>query len=191
MINLLPPKEKEELISQQKKKLAIILWSAFLIAIICLILVLLSVKFYILGKSISQKFILEQVQDRHQTSDFLTYKDLLQNYNKKLIQLRSFYEKETEFSSALKNILEVKRPEGVYFTELFLNKKEDNGKIEAKIYGTSDTRENLLIFKKNFEERPGVPPGSYPEIKNYNFSPESWIYPKSISFYLTFEINGN
>lgn len=187
MINLLPIKEREELILAQNKKIAIILGFAILIISICLILILLSIKFYILGESVSQKFILEQAENKYQTSDFLTYKGLLQGYNKNFIQLKSFYKDKVQFNAALKNILEVERPEGVYFTDLFLTRSEDTNKIEAKLFGISNTRDNLLLFKKNLEERPK----GYPEIKNPNFSSESWINSKDISFYLTFEANGN
>lgn len=183
MINLLPTKEKEELALDRNKKLVIILGSALLIASICLILVLLSVKFYILGEAISQKFILEQAENKYQTPDFLIYKGLLESYNKNLVQLKSFYKDKTQFGAALKNILEVNRPENLYFTDLSLAKKENTNKIEVKLFGTSDTRDNLLLFKKNIEESK--------KIQNPNFSPESWISSKDINFYLTFEIYGN
>lgn len=181
MINLLPTKEKGELILEKEKKLAIILGSAVLIAIIFMALVLLSVKFYILGGVVSQKFALEQTEIRYKTEDFILYKTLLENYNKRFVKLESFYKDRTEFAPALKAVLDVKLSAGVYFTELSLKRKSD-GKIEAKLYGISDIRNNLLIFKQNIE--------SAKAIKNPNFSPESWINSKNINFYLTFEIDG-
>jgi len=183
MINLLPTKEKEELILERNKKLAIILGSALLIALVCLILVLLSVKFYILGQAVSQKFTLEQAENKYQTPDFLIYKGLLEDYNKNFAQLRSFYKNKIQFSAVLENILEVERPEGVYFTDLSLARSEDSNKVEAKLSGISDTRDNLLLFKKNIEESK--------VIKNQSFSSESWINSKDVNFYLTFEVNGN
>ncbi len=181
MINLLPTKEKEELILKENKKLAIILGSAFFIVAICLLLVLLAVKFYILGEVVSQKFILEQSESRYKTEDFLLYKTLLENYNKRFVKLESFYKDRTEFVPALKAVLDIKLPAGVYFTELSL-KKQSSGDIEARLYGISNTRENLLAFKQNVEAAKAI--------KNPSFSPESWINSQNINFYLTFEING-
>jgi len=183
MINLLPAEEKEGLILERSKKLVVILGFAVLIALISLILVLLSVKFYILGEAVSQKFILEQAQSRYQTPDFLAYNSLLQGYNKNIAQIESFSKSKVQFNKAIKNILEAKRPAGVNFLDLSLVKAKNPGKIEVKLFGTADTRDNLILFKKNLE--------GLESIHSPGFSPESWINPKDVSFYLTFEVNGN
>jgi len=183
MINLLPIEEKERLALDRIKKLVVILGFAILAAVISLILVLLSVKFYILGEAVSQKFILEQAKNRYQTPDFLVYNSLLQGYNKDIVQIESFNKNKVQFSSAIRNILEAKRPAGVSFLDISLAKAKNFGKIEAKLFGASDTRDNLLLFKKSLEESASI--------QSPNFSPESWISPKDINFYLTFEVNGN
>lgn len=183
MINLLPPEEKEKLLLEQIKKLIIILGSAALIILVCLILILSSIKFYILAEVNSQKIILEQAEKKYQTPDLSTVENLVQKYNKTLLQLKSFYKEETYFSKALKTISEIQRPEGVYLTNLSLNRKENPAKIEVTVSGISDTRENLLLFKKNVEEEE--------KIKNSYFSPQSWISPKDVNFSLTFEIFNN
>ncbi len=180
MINLLPPEEKEGLRLQQVKKLVAILGSAVVVIIICLILILFSINYYILGEIISQKFSLEQAENRYKTSDFLKYKNILQNYNKGAAQLKSFYKEGMGISSALENILAVEKPVGIYFSNLSINMRENNDKIIVNISGASDTRDSLLVFKKNLEGKG--------EIKNINFSPESWINPSNINFYLTFEV---
>ncbi len=182
MINLLPVKEKEEFILRQNKKLTIVLGTAFLIASVCLILVLLSIKFYVLGEVVSQKFILDQTEKKYQTADFLVYKGLLDGYSKSLIQIKSFYKDKIQLNAALRDILDVNMPEGVYFINLSMARSEDS-KVIAKISGISDTRDNLLLFRKNLENSE--------KIKSPNFSPESWINSKNINFYLTLEINGN
>ena len=182
MINLLPPKEKEERSLEQLKKLEIILETAALIAATCLILVLLAVNFYILGESVSRKFILEQAENQYKTPDFLKYKNILQIYNKNIAQVDSFYKNEVPFGAAIKKIMKIERPAGVYFSSLSLSRNESAKKIEASISGNSDTRDNLIIFKGNVEKEK--------DVRNSNFSPESWINPNYINFNLTFEIDG-
>ena len=182
MINLLPPEEKQELHLQQVKKLIVTLGTAIMVIVICLILVLFSVNYYVLGRAISQKAILDQAASQYETAEFLKYKDILQNYNKTIARLNSFYAGETEISPVLENILGIERPKGVYFSNISLSKKADN-KLQANISGTSDTRDNLLVFQKNIEEKKSI--------GNFSFSPESWINSTDINFYLTLEIVEN
>lgn len=180
MINLLPPEEKIKLLLEKRKKLIIILGMIVLIPLFCLILILLSVKFYILGEVDSKKIILEQAEKEYQTPAFLTFKDIIQKNNKILVELESFYKKETYFSKALKIISNITRPKNLYLTNMSLDKNE-NYKIKVAASGFSKTREDLLIFQKNINE--------IKEIKNVNFSPESWFNSQDVRFYLTFEIN--
>lgn len=182
MTNLLPPKEIEKLSLEQNKRLVIVLGSIVLIFLICLILVLSSINFYISGETNYQKYLLEQTEKQYQGTDFLDFKNVIQKYNKILIQLKVFYGEKIYFNDILKTISGIEKPEGLYLTDLSLNRGETN-KIKVIVAGFSDTRENLLIFKKNIE-REG-------KIKNPNFSSESWVNPKNINFYLTFEVSEN
>jgi len=186
MINLLPSEEKQKLLLEKKKKLIIIFGIVFLVGLICLILILLSIKFYILADTDYQKSILAQEQKSYQTTDFVNLNNTVKKYNIILAQLDSFYKKEIYFNQALDVITSVKTPKGLYLKNFSLNRNA-NGTIQASVSGVSDTRENLLIFKKNIEE------GSegYPNIKNPSFSNESWISPKNVKFSVTFEIGQN
>jgi len=179
MINLLPPEKKEALFLEKSRKLIIILGIAVLVPLICLTLFLLSIRFYILSELKSQQIILEQTKERYQTPDFLTFNEIIQRNNKILIQLQSFYKKETYFSKTLKTISDIDRPKNLYFTDLSLTKSE-NQNIKVTASGFSSSREDLLIFQKNI--------GNVREIENSYFSPESWINPENTKFYLTFEI---
>lgn len=183
MTNLLPPEEKNELFLKNKKRLVVILGITALVSLVCFILILLSVNFYILTKIVSQKNILEQTEEKYKTTVFLNFKDAIQKYNNVLVQLNSFYEKEIYFSQILKIISNIQRPEGLYLSDLSLNRDSENKKIKVVTSGFSGSREDLLIFKKNIEENK--------EIKNPYFSPESWTNPQNVKFYLTFEIYKN
>ncbi len=182
MINLLPPKEKTELLLEQKKRLIIILGGIVLISLICLILVFLSIKFYLIGAVESQKIILEQVEKKQKMPDFSFFINIIKNYNELLKNIASFQEKEIYFNKALKTISQIPKPERLYLTNMSLEKDENNNRIKIAADGVSDTRENLLVFEKNLKEA---------KIKNLYFSPKSWISAENVIFSLTFEVSPN
>jgi len=180
MINLLPLEEKQKSLLRKKERLAIVLGIVVLVFLICLALILLSIKFYILTETDYQKNILEQNKQKIQSSDFINYSDIIQKYNGVLSQLDSFYKKEIYFNQALSIITDVPSPKGLTLTNFSLS-RDRNGMIQAGVSGISDTRDDLLIFQKNIEEDN--------EIKNSYFSSESWISAKNVDFSLTFEIS--
>lgn len=182
MINLLPLEEKQKLSLKNKEKLTVVLGIVVLVSLVCFALVLLSIKFYILAKTDYQKNILEQEEKKYQTPDFMGFSDNIQKYNATLTQLNSFYKKEIYFNQAFKIIIDIPSPKDLYLTSFSLNRNE-NGIVLANVSGVSNTRENLLIFRKNIE--------MVKEIINPYFSPGSWASPENVSFSLTFEINQN
>lgn len=183
MTNLLPPEERGELILKNRERLAIVLGLIVLIFLVCLILILLSIRFYILTNVISQKNILNQVENNYKTPEFIKFKDTIQKHNNNIIRINSFYEEEIYFSPILKIISNIPHPDGVYLTELSLNRDNENKKLDITVSGFSNFRENLLVFKKNIEENK--------EIKEPYFSPESWTNPQGVRFYLAFKIYQN
>ena len=182
MINLLPSKEKEGLLLEKREKLIMIGEAVFAIFLICLILVLLSIKFYILAETDYQKNILSQAQQENQSPDLVNLNNTIKKYNTELAQLGSFYKTEVYFSQALNIITGVSAPGGLYFTSFSLN-RDKNGMIQAEISGVSDTRDELLGFRQNIEQDK--------RIKNSSFSPESWTSAKNVNFSLTLEIDQN
>ncbi len=182
MINLLPPEEKHKLMSKKKERLTTILGIVFLIFLICLTLVLLSIKFYILTATDYQKDTLRENEQKSQAADFMNFKNIIQKYNSTLVQLDSFYKKEIYFSQALKTITAVPKPAGLDLLNFSLS-RDISGKIKVSVSGFSDTRNDLLVFKTNIEENQ--------KIKNFYFSPDSWINPENANFSLTFEIDQN
>ncbi len=179
MINLLPPNEEKELCREKRKKLIIILGSILLVSLLCLILILLSIKSYIWGEVELQKIILEQTRKEYEASDFPVLEETLRKYNKILLELGSFYDKQIYLTEILGKISNIQRPDGLYLTNLSLNREEDD-KITAAISGFSETRDNLSLFKENLEKEK--------DFINPYFSPSSWIKPTDVDFYLTFEI---
>ncbi len=179
MINLLPSEIKKELFLEKKKNLIIILGITMLVPLISLVLILLSVRFYILGEVSSQKNILQEAKKKYQTPDFLSFTNIIQKNNKIFARLESFYKNEIYVNRVLKIISGLKYPNNLYLTDLSLTRSYK--KIEIVASGFSSSRDNLLVFQKSIEENK--------EIKNAYFSPESWVDPQNVKFYLTFEIS--
>jgi len=182
MINLLPPEEKQRLFVQKKEKLAIVLGIVMLVFLVCLILFLLAIKFYLLSQNDYQNNVLAQNEQKIQASDSSNLSSTVKRYNIILSQLDLFYKKEVYFSQVLKNITEVPGPKGVYLTKFSLARGE-NGAVKVIVSGVSSTRNDLLLFKSNIE--------ADKKIKNPYFAPESWVSPKDADFSLTFTVDQN
>ena len=178
MTNIFPPKEKQSLRLEQTKNLVIILGFVAIVSLICLIFILLSVKYYILSNVDRQKLIFQEVAKQHQSANFIEFKNVIVRYNKILPETVSFYKNEVYSSDILSVISGVERPEGLYFNKIYIDRDAPGNKTKISIFGFSDTRENLLLFQKKMQEAP--------KIKNIYFAPESWINPKDINFSFTF-----
>jgi len=187
MINLLPAEEKQKLHEGKKKRMAIILGIVVLVGLVCMTLILLSIEFYILAETDSQKNNLKQAEQEYKTTDFTNINSVIKNYNTTLAQLDSFYKKEVYFNQVLKTVTGISSPKGVRLVNFSLNRDEKTGVVRVSVSGVGDTRDNLLIFKKSVEDGSS---GNL-KIKNPYFSPESWISPKNVNFSLTLEVMRN
>lgn len=180
MLNLLPNFEKRLLAQERRKRLFIVLFSEFLVFLVCMVLVLLAIVFYGLTEVTSQNFLLEQAKNESQSSEFLYFENVMQDYNQKLVLVDSFYKNKKSLLGALNALLSAERPAGLYFSKFSLQADNQTGNIKVVITGASNTRENLIIFKNNIEAES--------KIKNIVFSPDSWIRQKDIIFNLTLNI---
>lgn len=176
MINLLPPEEKKKLFYKKLEKLVIIWGEILLIFLVCLILVLFSIKTYIVGQVESKIIILDQIKEGYENSNTQNLQQTIKNYNEKLSQIKNFYENQTHFAESIEEIAKIKPPE-IYFTILSL-KMSGNG-IIFSISGFSETRTSLVLFRENLESKPGI--------ENINFSPLSWVKTADIDFQVTFD----
>lgn len=181
MINLLPPEQKKALFLERNKKLIIVIGNMTLISLVCFVLVLFALKFYILEYVSYKKTELENTAKRYQTPELTYYKSLIQKYNSSLIKVENFYKTASSVSEVLKTISGIERPEGLYLTNLAVEKLKDETGFKVTAAGKSKTRDDLLTFKNNIE---------YNEmIANAYFPPEDWVKPRDITFYFNFEIN--
>ncbi|OGZ69502.1 MAG: hypothetical protein A3D44_03745 [Candidatus Staskawiczbacteria bacterium RIFCSPHIGHO2_02_FULL_42_22] len=179
MINLLPPGEKQKLITETNQKVIIILGLVALVPLVCVMLVLLSLNFYLLGEINSKNIILAQAQKTYQTPDFLMVTNEMKKKNATMIWLSSFYNKEMNMSDVLQQVSGFAFPEEVYLTNLSIIRQDDEI-LKISATGFSQSRDDLLVFQKKIQE--------HPAIKELSFSPESWVNAQNATFQLTFQV---
>jgi|SRR3990167_4142097 len=181
MINLLPQKERDVIYSKQVEKLINVLGMTILIGLVCLVLILLSVKLYISGQTSLQKFELEGAQKIIQSPNSLNLQNTVLKYNDALSRASSFYVDQVYMSQILDILSGITRPEGLYFTGISLDATQKNKEsVGIIVSGISDTRDGLTIFKKNIEEEKKIGAAYFP--------PESWVKSQNINFNVTLEI---
>lgn len=181
MINLLPPVEKEELLSEKKKKITIILWLLVLFFLLCLILTLFSVKIYLQIQAESQKTLLDESREEFGQSGIQDFREEINSINLTLTKLDSFYQQKTYFSEILGRISGI-LPQGIYltnFSAVFTTEKEEN--IEISLSGFSPTADSLFEFKGNLEKEN--------DFKDIYFPPSNWVKLIDINFLVTFKIS--
>ncbi len=178
MINLLPPKEKEEILEEKKWKLISILGILFLFFLICLFLILFLINIFISSQLKVQEIFLNQEEKNFQKSEFQVLEEEIITSNQTLLNLNSFYQNQMNFTGILKNISET-FPDDIYFT--ILNFESLEGKIS--LAGFAPTRESLLELKKNLEEKE-----FFEEIY---FPSSNWVKPIDINFSLSFKIKND
>jgi len=181
-MNLLPPKEKQILALNQTNKLITILGIVVLISLLYLILILLSIKLYVLSDVKIQQNILTLAQQENEKVNYENLNDSVKKYNSLLSQLDEYYKKELYFSKVLSTTTEIPKPSGLFLNNYSLS-RNPAGAIDVAVTGTSDTRDNLILFRKSIEENINI--------KNPVFSPESWINSTKVDFSLTFSIKKN
>jgi Tfp pilus assembly protein PilN len=183
MINLLPSQYKQELKREEGWKLILILEILILIFLICLTLILFSVKISISGQLEAQKILLGQEEKKFNESQIQNLEDKIITSSRTFVQLNSFYQSQAGLTEILEKISET-LPSSVYLTTLNFNllTGSEEEKYLAQIYllGYSPTREILLEFKKNLEKEQ-----TFGEIY---FPSSNWVRPADIDFSVNFKI---
>jgi len=179
-INLLPQKEKELLLKEEKFKIILILGISLIAALISFSLILLSIKIYLLGEIEIQKILLLQKE-----TESLPVKEIegkISSHNLILSQLRSFYQNNFSLSETLEDIFQT-LPQEIYLTNLNVSLTTLKGErlLEVSLSGFSPDRETLLEFKKNLESRESF--------RDIYFPPSSWIKAQNINFSVDFKIS--
>ena len=181
MLNLLPQKEKEELIQEESFKLVLVLGILILIFLICLSLILFSIGISIGGQLAIEKALLSQKET--EISHLQELGKEIKNLNLTFSKLDSFYQKNPNFVKILEITSKTLLP-GTYLTSFNFNPL---AKTEAEKYlgevilnGYSPTREILLEFKKNLEQEE--------LFQEVYFPSTNWVEPTDINFTVNFKL---
>ena len=179
MLNLLPQKEKEELIQEESFKLVLVLGILILIFLICLSLILFSIGISIGGQLAIEKALLSQKET--EISHLRDLEKEIKNLNLTFSKLNSFYQKNPNFVKILE-ITSKTLPPGTYLTSFNFNLPAKDKKYlgEVILNGYSPTREILLEFKKNLEQEE--------LFQEVYFPPANWVEPTDINFTVNFKI---
>lgn len=186
MINLLSPKEKQVLLLEKKKRLATILWFLIFFFLVCLILVLFSLKIYLQNQVKFQKTLLLESEREYEQSGIQDLREKINSANLFLTKINSFYQKKIYFSKILEKISKTP-PRGLYFTSLSIvfcppekETEKEKSTLKISLSGFSPTREILFDFKKKLEKEENFKEVDFPRV--------SWVKPTNIDFSITFEI---
>lgn len=179
MLNLLPQKEKEELIQEESFKLVLVLGILILIFLICLSLILFSIGISIGGQLAIEKALLSQKET--EISHLRDLEKEIKNLNLTFSKLNSFYQKNPNFVKILEITSKTLLP-GTYLTSFNFNPLAKDKKYlgEVILNGYSPTREILLEFKKNLEQEE--------LFQEVYFPPANWVEPTDINFTVNFKI---
>lgn len=182
MINLLPPKQKEEILDEKKFRIILILEILVLAFLISLFLMMLSVKIYITGQAASQKILADLEKEQFEKSEIKDFEKEINSLNQEILRLNSFYQNQYRWSDLLENLSAVV-PQGGYLNTISLNPlpKEEEKLAEVSLSGFSPTREALSDFKKRLETN------SY--FKEVSFPASNWVKSKDIDFSATLKVD--
>lgn len=174
MINLLPPKYKEDLRSEENLNLVFILEIFFLAFFLSLALVLFSIKIHIAGVIETQKIFFES--KNKEFSQVKLVESEINSINKELSNLDSFYKEQFDLTDFLERISAL-LPPGLYLNS-FSYQKEGH---QINLSGFSSTVETLLDFKNNLEKQS--------DFKEVNFPTAVWLESVNIDFNTSLKIN--
>lgn len=181
MINLLPPEQKIELLTEQKFKLVLILEVLVLLFLVSIVLILFSITLYVSGLIESQVILADLEQEQYEKSQIRDMEKKIELINKIFSDLSSFYQKQDSVTHLLEKISK-SIPSEIDLNNFQLTPapsgKEKEYTFRISFSGSAPNREILYQLKKNLEAEEGF--------KEIYLAISSWIEPAD--FNLTFEV---
>lgn len=174
MTNLLPPKYKKELKTEENLTLVFILEILFLVFLISFALVLFTIKTGVASSVEIQKILFGSKNSEF--NQIRSAEESLNSINKELSGLDFFYKNRFDLSDFLERISAL-IPQGMYLNS-FSYQKEGQ---KIALSGFSPTVELLLEFKDNLEKQN--------DFKNISFPTATWLELSSIDFNVNFKIS--
>jgi hypothetical protein len=162
----------------------LILGGAAIFLTVCLILILMSLNFYLLGNLVYEKESLQSLEKQYQTDEFVTQRDFLRRYGLVLRAANHFYQHTLFASDILAFAASIQQPAQVAVTDINIERISDKAAFKVMVNGTSQTREALLNFKQILEVSTEQNSGT---ITHIDFPAENWIKPTNIRFRFSYE----
>jgi Tfp pilus assembly protein PilN len=171
MINFLPPKQKEELLKEERFKLVLILGIIVFANLISFLLILFSIKIFLASQLEIQKIFMADREKELKASQVEELEKKIEGYNLNFSKLSSFYRSQIKFPDILEKISK-NLPAEAYLTSFnFASNK-------ISLSGFCPDRERLLEFKDNLEEEESF--------KEIYFPPQNWVEKTDINFSVNF-----
>ena len=173
MINLLPPRYKEEIRKEANWRMFLILGLLAFLFLLSFFFIIFFVKMYISGQAEIQDIYLQDEREEFERGGMQELEEEIKIINRELFQINSFYQeqpKPSDFLQSLKRNL----PPGSYLTSLSFKYLSPEEGIEVTLGGFTPSREALRRLKENLEENMEVYEMNFTEDINYrnpdNFS---------------------
>lgn len=163
----------------------VILWVVIcLFALFAFSLILLSIKFYMIGMVGTQEILVSLEEENFAGSQAQDLANEVSGINEELGRLEFFYKNQMSFSNALSLVIRA-MPDQTRLNTVYLSiqSEDDKQKFKSSLTGFSSDRETLFFLKRNLENEP-----SFAEI---DFPPSNWVRPTDINFSVNFNVNGH
>ena len=184
MINLLPPVYKKELLKEDHCKIINILGMFILLFLVCLSLILFSIKIYIDGQLAIEKNIVEEYQKDVRFSEIEKTEKEVETINKKILEINSFYKNQSSIIKVLEEISQT-FPREIYLTDFSLSLSEEKGcRFLIALSGFSPTTDILYQFRDNLEAKKEL----FKDNQIPSFPPSYSIQRENIDFDLNMKI---
>jgi len=173
MINLLPPIEKEKRTQEKILKLVWILGILIVASMLCFVLILLSIKFYIADQIISQDTFIEM--ERQKNSQVQVLQKKINSVNISLLKLNNFYQNQFAVSA---------------FLEQFSSLIQSNMYLENFSYQSEGSRIILSGFAFNIDQAHKFREAlrEQENFKETDFTIPDWLQQKGVNFRASFNL---
>lgn len=176
MINLLPPKQKEELKEEEILSLILILGTVILAFLVSFSLILFAIKTFFNTDLKEQQAYIDQREKELNDSVFQELEQKIKDYNLIFSQLEDFYTSQPDLKLTFEKIFQF-FPENIYLTGLSFTPQTS----QVSLSGLSLTSETLNRLEKNLKDTKGI--------KEVILGPEYWwLKTADINFTLDFKI---
>jgi len=178
MINLLPPKQKEELKEEEILSLILILGTVILAFLVSFSLILFAIKTSFSADLKEQETRIEQKEKELETSDFQELEQKIKEYNLIFSQLEDFYKSQPDLKITLGKIFQFfPENKNIYLTSLTFNPQAS----QVSLGGFSPDSKDLLRLEEELKNTKGV--------KEVVLGPEDWwLKADNINFTVDFKI---